>query len=107
MVDGELAQDAFTFLGQCEEHLTAIFRVAPPLHETLFFKPVDEFDGGVMNDLKTAGDFSDAGGNVRRHAFDGQQQLVLLRFNAGFARRTFAESNELPNVVTELRQRVE
>ena len=42
---------------------------------------------------------------VARTPLDGQQRLMLLRFDAGGARRPLAEIQEAPDFMSEIRQR--
>ena len=67
-------------------------------------QPVDQFDGAVMLNEQTRGDLADGRLYVLGKAMHGQQQLMLLRFDAVFFRGGFAEMEELPDLPPELGQ---
>ncbi len=68
-------------------------------------QPVCQFNRAVMLDLQALGKQADGGVRGSRQSFDGQQRLVLLRFDSGSARGLFAQVLEAPDFITELRER--
>jgi hypothetical protein len=80
-------------IGEPDQHPTPVLGALPPLNEAVGNKPVDEFDGGVMPNLKTVREESN--GDVSpRHGFDGQQCLVLLGTEPRPGRCALAELQE-------------
>ena len=54
-----------------------------PLHEPPFDGTLHKLDGAVVLDLEALGDDSDGGPIVRAQRLEDQQELVLLRLDAG------------------------
>lgn len=59
-----------------------------------------------MLDLQALREHSDGRSLRCREALDGQQCLMLLRFNPGVTSRLFAEIYESANLVAKLRERL-
>src|SRR6185295_18408635 len=82
----------------------AILHRPYPPNEAATLHPVDELDDAVMGDLQPLRDVADgriAGGQ----ALHGEEQLVLLRLEAGLACRLLAEMKEPPELVSEVGKR--
>jgi len=104
MMKREIAEQFFTFGSELHDDLASIFGVTLSRCKPAICQAVNQLHSAVMLDLKSFGDFADGGRNSLRHAFDGEHKLMLLWLDAGFARRTFAESKETANVISEFRQ---
>ena len=67
-------------------------------------KTVHQFDGAVMLDEESCGNFPNCWLYVLWKALDGKQQLMLLRLDVMLLCRGFTEMKELPDLPSELSQ---
>ena len=65
---------------------------------------INELDGAVVLDLQLLRQIADVCHEPRRHAFDSQQQPVLLGVKASLARIAFAESQKAAHLIAKFRQ---
>jgi len=72
--------------------------------ETARLHAVDDLDRAVMPQLEALAEPPVGRRRARRHAAHGEQELVLLRLEAGGAGRLLAEAEEAAELVAELRQ---
>ncbi len=79
-------------------------RHARSLYEVVAFGAVDQLDGAVMTDPQFLRQGADSRPGIFRQAFERQQQLILLRFDAGCGGRLIAELQIATDVVAKLRQ---
>lgn len=56
----------------------------------MLLQSIHELDGAVMLNLQTFGEQPDGGVGLGRQSFDGEQRLILLRFDSGGTRGLFA-----------------
>jgi hypothetical protein len=87
----QVVQQSFTFLGELKENLAVIFFRWHSFHGVVICQPVYQLHGAVMADQHPRGELADSGLYSVRQTFDGQQKLVLLRFDSAGARLVFAE----------------
>lgn len=101
---GEGGQELFA--GPCQLHQDGarVSGIGGAADGTAALQAIDQFDGAVMLQKQAAGQFADRGRRSLRQALDGEQQLVLLRLQAGGAGLIFTELQELPQLVAELRE---
>ncbi len=103
MVLRKCSQEAFPFRGEAYQDLSPIVRGGRPRDEAPGPRPIDEFNRGVVPDLEALSRDAD------RNAFitnaprpDREQQLVLLRLDAGGTCRRLAKSQEMSYQVAKL-----
>lgn len=84
-------EDASTLGGDSQQHLSPILAAALAHHEASAFELVDQRDGGVVLHAQPLGDRANRGPRSLRQALQGQEKLVLLRFDAGSSRRLLTE----------------
>lgn len=82
------------FIGQVDEHLTAIFFAALPTYQTEPDGAVDQPHNTVLAHLEPMGKFRDGSVVAVGEPFDGKQQLMLLRRNVFATGSLFAKSHE-------------
>jgi hypothetical protein len=99
------SQHVFSKRRQTHSDEAAVLLRPTPNDEPGGLRPVHKLHGGVVADLETFG--------RRRHRdpvrgllhpFDYEEQLVLVRFDAGLTRRFLAESQETTDQVAKLMQ---
>jgi hypothetical protein len=77
---------------------TFVFRAGIPRNGPGGFEPVHQFDSAVVLNEEPRGQFANRGPGVARQSMHGEQQLMLLRFDAEFFRGRFAEVKELADL---------
>jgi hypothetical protein len=108
MLFGKVFQDLLTGLRQNYDDLPTVAFAGPAMDHTVRLHSVDQFHGAVMANLQALGQIADGGAKaVSVESPYGQQQLVLLRFQAQCPRRFVAEMLKLADLVAELRERLE
>src|ERR1700688_1480286 len=70
------------------------------------FQAIDQFNGAVVADLHTIGEFAHSRTHSSRHALDCQHQLILAALEASLFYDLLAEVEEAADLVAELRQRL-
>jgi len=101
MQSGKLAQHRSALDRQPKQDLPAIFEPAFALKQAASLQLVDQCDRRVVLDAQALGDGSDRGPGIPGQAPHGEQQLMLLWFNAGLARGLLAEGEELADLVAD------
>ena len=101
MIQRKPAQYRLAFLCQAYLYLPSIALGPVPSHQPGFLQPVDQPHRAVMPQLQPFGQVTDV--RIAMMCLDGQQQLVLRRFQACPARRLVAEVQELADLVSKLR----
>ena len=99
-----------TFLssvGEFNEYLTSIVCGPDTNQHASIREPIDESDDAVMLELHSFRQNTDSGAHFVRQTFNGQKQLVLLRFQSFFARGGLAKSEKAPDLVAKLGHRLE
>jgi hypothetical protein len=91
--------------GSRNKHFPAVLFAAMPQHQSGSLHPVHQFHCAVVLQLHTLRQLAHRRTLFRREAFDGQKQLVLLRFNARPTRSLFAKMEKTPDLIPEFRQR--
>jgi len=92
----------FTVCRNPRVNLATIGCAGLALNEAAVAQPIDQFDGGMVSKLHPLRKHADCRGNVRRKAFDGQQQLMLLAVQAIFPGSLFAECEKFSDLVAKL-----
>ncbi len=70
----------------------------------MFFQPVNQAYGAMVADEELLRQMADGWAGVVVHRLDGQKHLILLRFQTFGPGSLFAEVEEFPNLITEVRQ---
>jgi hypothetical protein len=105
MLDRQVAQDALAGLGERDEHATSIERILGAANQVTRGGTIDELDRGVRLDLEPVGDGTDDGRVVGvRQSGQREQELVLLRLEAGGVGGLFAEVEKTAELKAELRE---
>jgi len=95
-------QQLFAMGSEFYQHFTTVLVTLPSYHRSMFHEAVDYFNRAVMAQAKPLRNRPDVGTGSRRQSFDGEQHLVLLRFNALGTSGFFAYVKELADAMTEL-----
>jgi hypothetical protein len=102
---GKFFNDAFATRGELDKNnpvICAAMRAAQQSHSG---KAIDALDGGVVPNKKTRGKALNRGAASLRHAANGEQELKLLRLQAGRPRSFVAIGHEKANLIAEFRER--
>lgn len=86
------------------QHLASISIATASCRESSLDQAVHQFHRAVMPDLEPLGESPNRRPLSLGEAFDGKQELVLLRFEAGGPRFSFAEGEKAPDLMPELSQ---
>lgn len=86
------------------QHFAAVDIASASCRESLVDQPVYQFHRGVMPDLEPIGERPNCRPLSFGKAFDGKQELVLLRFETSGPRFSFAEGEKAPDLMPELGQ---
>jgi len=104
MLRGKFLQDLLASLCEGHDNLPPVPLTGPAMDHAVRFHAIHQFHGAVVANLQALGQIADGGTMARAvEALDGQQQLVLLRFQTVVPRSFLAEMQKLPDVVAELR----
>jgi hypothetical protein len=101
VVLGEFAESARACRCEAEQNLAAVVRVGHAPEESGFFAAVAEFDSAVMAETEFVGDVSDGNEFVYGCACNLEEQLMLLRCEAGADGGFLAEVEEAAEFATE------
>jgi hypothetical protein len=88
---------------QGDEHPAPVLDAPLPAHEAAHFEPVEQFNGAVVPELQAFRQVADGHFLAGCGALRCKQKLMLLRLQAGLPRGVFAEAQEEPELVAELR----
>jgi hypothetical protein len=99
---GEAVKNIRAFVGEADADQAAILSVADALDEAASGQAVDEADDAVMAKYQVIGELADAGRAVLVKAFDGKEQLMLLRLQPLDAGGLLAEVEEAADFVAEV-----
>jgi hypothetical protein len=91
--------------GQLDEHLAAVVVAARTREEAFIDEPANEFDRAVVREKQAVRDVTNGGPATLGQAFDGEKELVLLRFDSGGPCPFFTEVQETPDLITQLGKR--
>ena len=100
----QFAQDRAAGPGQADPDLALVPGAGMPGDRACLLQPVYQLHGAVMLDEKALRDLPNRGLHAFRQPVDNQQELMLLRLNSMFPRRSLAEEKELPDLPAELGQ---
>ena len=101
---GEFSNDSFRFSSQTQNYLAAVRLAAHASNKAVSFQPVAQFHRTVMLDLQALREHSHCRLQISRESLDGQQRLMLVRFNACGAGRLLAIGEVPANFVTKIRE---
>lgn len=90
--------------GQLYENFAVIEVAMAPRYRSLLHQTVDQFHGAVMAKAKPVRERGNGGANPLGQAFNGQQELVLLRLDVTGTSGFLAEVQELADAVAEFRK---
>jgi hypothetical protein len=102
--NGETAQDRSAGGSEPNPDFALIFDTRSSRNRATCLEPIHQFNGAVVLDKKTRGNFPDSGLYAFGKSLDCEQQLVLLRFDAVFFCQCLAEVKELADLTPELGQ---
>jgi len=106
MHDREPVEQRLALVCQVHEHTPTIVCVVLAAHKTARDGAIDELDGTVVLDGQPGGDVAHRRRLVgSRQAFEGEQELVLLGFDAGRVGGAFREVEEAAQLEAEASQR--
>lgn len=105
VIQRKLAKDPLAFCGQLEQYLAAVIAVALSLNVPAFCQPIGEFNGAVRFDLQPLGEHANSRDLVLWQSLNGQEELMLPGFDAGFSRCILAESHKAPDLIAQFRKR--
>ena len=100
----KLAQDRAASRRQPDPDFALVFGARSSRDCARDLKTVHQFDGAVMLDEESCGNFPNRGLYALGKALDGKQQLMLLRLDVILLCRGFTEMKELPDLPPELSQ---
>ena len=104
MMQRQFGEHSLSLGSESEEDFAAIVLRPRAMDKSSSLQTVHQFHRTVVADFHTTGQFADSRAHVRRHALDGQHQLVLASFQTCLLYHLLAETKETSNLVTELRQ---
>src|SRR5215831_11561808 len=99
MEQGEFTQYSFAATCELQQHLAPVLRAALAVHQPPSFQAVHQFDRTVMLNLQALGNSRDFGTHIARQTLEGEEKLVLTRFQTGSASGSFTEPQEAANPV--------
>ena len=105
MREGKLPEDARARPSEMHDYLPPVVRSAAARYVAVIFQAIHQFHHAVMFELQSPGQLAYGGLHVFGQAFDGEQQLMLLRLQAVPPGLLLAEMQVEPDLVTELGQR--
>src|SRR5690349_4918842 len=100
MMDREFLQQLLAARRELEQDLAAVVFAAAAFHQVTPSQTVHQFHCTVMLDLQALGKLANATAAIFRQTFQGQQEQVLLRFQAGRPRSLLAEPQKAANLIT-------
>jgi len=100
----EFPEQGFALRGDFDQDFPVVERVSVAAHHAERGQAVDELDHGVVLELELPGEGADRRQVVGGQPLDRQQQLVLLRLEAGVACRLLAERQKAADQMAEKRQ---
>jgi len=104
MMQRQFGEHFLSLGSEREEDFAAIVLSPRAMDKSSSLQTVHQFHRTVVADFHTTGQFTDSRTHVRRHALDRQHQLVLASFQTCILDHLLAETEETPDLVTELRQ---
>jgi len=107
MMRSETGQTFLACARQSDQHASAVVGGAEANQKTAFHQPVDQLDRAVMAELQPLGEGADSRRSAARQAFQSEQQLMLLRLDAGALRGRVAEAQKAPDLIAKLGQSAE
>jgi hypothetical protein len=94
VLERKAAENVFASRRQTYQHAAAVNRVGRTLDETMSRHPVDQLDRAMVPNLEPLSNLADRCSVVHGEPLDRQQQLMLLRLEAGRASHFIAEMQE-------------
>jgi hypothetical protein len=104
MGGGKPFQNLFSFGGQDDFDLSAVFKGMLSRYEAFDRQPIDQPDSAVVTNLETLCQVADRDGLPVWKTFDGQKRLVLLGGESDFVSSLFAKSKEPPQRIAKRRK---
>jgi hypothetical protein len=96
---GEAPKQLLSPRGHLYQHLTSVDVATAPCRESPVDQPICQFHRGVMPDLEPLGERPNRRPLTLGEAFDGKQELVLLRIETSGPRFSFAEGEKAPDLM--------
>jgi hypothetical protein len=87
--------------GEFDEYFAPVLIAVSPFYRAMIDQTVNEFDCTVMTQTQPLCERANGRTHARRHAFQREKKLMLLRLNALGTRGFFAEMKELADAVPE------
>jgi hypothetical protein len=92
VVERKLLEKLFAIVGELDEDLPAIIGCPQTGKKATVNEAIDQLNGGVMLELHSLRQDTDGWLKALRETPYRQEELVLLRLDAGFSRGVFAET---------------
>src|SRR5262245_54994220 len=102
VVQGEFAQDLFPVARQLEQHLSLVVARPQTDDQAPLVGAIVQFTGALVARMHSFCERTDRRLSTGRQPFYGEQQLMLLRLDAGGPRRCFAEAEKAADLIAEL-----
>ena len=102
MVQRECLEKFFAVVSQLDENLPAIVGRAQAAKQASVDQTIDQFHGAVMLQLHPFRQNSDGRFKILRKTANREQELMLLRFDAGLARGVFAETQKPTDLIAQV-----
>ena len=100
----QAVQQCLPTLREPNQHFTVIFICRNPLDNSMLRQSVDQLNGAMMANQHPRCELSNRGLHTIRQAFDGQQELVLLRLDSMSTCLIFAEPQKPADLKAEFSQ---
>jgi hypothetical protein len=104
-IEGKLSQDGLTRRPQLHQDLPPIGALPAPCHHSPSDEPIHQLNGAVVLELQPVGEDPDCRRSLPLESFQLEQEQILLRLDAGRARRDFPAAEKPADLVAELRER--
>jgi len=102
MGEAQATKEALASRCDAQEDLSAIRHTAAPLHEASIDRALRELDGAIVVKLQAFRNRADGSSSARRHPFESEQKLVLLRLDVRGPGGRLAEVQETADDVAKL-----
>lgn len=101
-MERKFLEKLFAVVGELDEDLPAIIGCSQTGKKASVNEAIDQLNGGVMLELHALRQNTDGWLKALRETSYRQEELVLLRLDAGFSGSVFAETQEAADLVAKL-----
>jgi hypothetical protein len=107
VIEREFFEERFAVMGELDQDLAAIIGGTQAAEISPVHQPIDQLDRAVVLQLHAFGQNADRRFEAVGQPSYGQEQLVLLRLDAGLARGMLAETEKPADLVAQFRHSFE